>query len=925
MEYKVKYASMLFLRRKFEWRIPALLGALTIFFNWKVLFTSKRMIPWDAVDFFYPYLAFIHEELRHFRLPLWDPYVMSGFPIIADPEAQIFYPLNWLFVLLHPFGPMPYRLVEIQIVFHFFLAGLFMYYLAKTFVTSTFPALLAALLYEFGGGLVVHAEHMASVESMAWYPLVFLLARRGLLEKNVFLTISAGVAFGLQILTGHAQHTVYLGLLLFLYFSYEACFGANRHKLWPYWIWSLTIIAVVGASLGLIQIIPSIELANHSIRSYLLEGDVVAGNDPRYLWTLFLPNMNGGINGSPKLFPFEITFNYVFLTVPGCLFALLGIWEMLRRKNFFWLALVLLSIELSMGQRHYLGSYLFHVPVLNLFRNAGTFFDLAHFALCLLAAIGAESLLSRDTLDRFKNYLSYGLGALLISVITIGEFFHFREHILGWSVMLAVLNVFVLVASAFLLRKIGSPVLQWVVIGLIGFQLIHYNMNQEFNAAGEHPELFVGPNIAATRKETIEFFRSDLQKDFRVGAVAETPYSGNGGNVWRVPVIYGWNPITLRKYDEYIRGFSNSGNYTLPYGGPDHNFHSSMFDLLGTKYLLLVDADLQEKLNLKNSNKFQLAFSDYDFWKTYRNNNYLSHAWFFPRATVVPDREVSVGLMGSAWFDGRKRLLVENGSLSSHLQTHSDDVSVISLNSDLITELSTGYRMVDPYCPGTTPMLGGWAEKKDDWLRYDLQGPNESGRYLLLMKYTAVVRPTPTLDVSIENGSTAQNSGPFILPGTSDWRCDRSRIIELGTFDLAPGKIRMTVTSRVPSDIHMYTFWLVKLPSSEPVMARDFSFTNFSISANKFSFDSQQQRDGFVLLNEIDYPGWTAEVDGQPAEIIPADHIFRSVYVPAGSHHIEYRFWPRHFLWGALISLLTLLGYILFVAAERRKRHPEST
>ena len=70
-----------------RWRVPALLVLFTVFFYWKILLTNRSMFPWDAGDFFYPTLGFVHEELRHLRLPLWNPYNMSGFPIIADPEA----------------------------------------------------------------------------------------------------------------------------------------------------------------------------------------------------------------------------------------------------------------------------------------------------------------------------------------------------------------------------------------------------------------------------------------------------------------------------------------------------------------------------------------------------------------------------------------------------------------------------------------------------------------------------------------------------------------------------------------------------------------------------------------------------------------------------------------------------------------------
>ncbi|HWP84403.1 MAG TPA: hypothetical protein VNN17_04395, partial [Terriglobia bacterium] len=219
-----------------RWAVPTLLAALTVCFYWKVLFTNRVMFPWDVADFFYPSFSFVHEELRHFRLPLWNPYSMSGFPIIGDPEAQIFYPLNWLFVLLHPAGPLPYRLVELQVMVHFFLAGLFLYYLARDLTGSRFASLLAGVLFQFSGAMVAHTQHVASVNSMAWYPAIFLLARRGLQQGNYVHCLSAGMLFGIQALAGHWQHAAYLGMLLFLYFAYEAVLGPQRRALWPRWL-----------------------------------------------------------------------------------------------------------------------------------------------------------------------------------------------------------------------------------------------------------------------------------------------------------------------------------------------------------------------------------------------------------------------------------------------------------------------------------------------------------------------------------------------------------------------------------------------------------------------------------------------------------------------------------------------------------------
>jgi hypothetical protein len=49
---------------------------------------------------------------------------------------------------------------------------------------------------------------------------------------------------------------------------------------------------------------------------------------------------------------------------------------------------------------------------------------------------------------------------------------------------------------------------------------------------------------------------------------------------------------------------------------------------------------------------------------------------------------------------------------------------------------------------------------------------------------------------------------------------------------------------------------------------------------------------GLLLLNDLYYPGWMAEVDGKPTPILRSDVLFRATEVPAGTHHVTFRFVP---------------------------------
>ncbi len=901
-----------------KWHVPLFLAGLTLFFYWKILFTNRAIFPWDAVSFFYPYLSFVHEELRHGRLPLWDPYVLSGYPIIGDPEAQIFYPFTWLLVLLHPFAELPYKLVEIEEIVHFFLGGLFMYYLARSFVQNRMAALFSAILFLFGGAMVAHTEHVASIESIAWYPLVFLLARRGLLEGKTVFTVAAGFVFTVQTLAGHWQHSVYLGLLLFLYFAYEACFGPSRAQLWPRWIIALLIIGGIAATLTMVQVIPTYELGKLSVRSYLTYWDLTLGAEPRFLWTLFLPNFFGGLHGAPKWYPGDLTFQYAFLTVPGCLLLLLGLIETLRRRNFFWLGLVLLTLELALGRYGYLAGVLYRVPVFNLFRNAATFFDITNFALCLLAGVGADALFNGTLPQRFQRHLPAGLIVLLFSAIALGLVLNFRK-IYGWYHMLAILAAVSLVVTAMLRRSIPPIVAQCTLLGIVLFQLCFYNMNQMLNCMDFDPRRYISRNLASGRTGTLQFLRSDHSADFRVGAFADDQWSGNGSNVWRIPGILGWNPITLLRYEDYIRGFISTSRYTLPYGGRDQNLDSSMLDMLGVKYVVSVDSVLKKKIAVGPASKFELKLEDLGWWRTYRNKNYLSRAWFYPKAYVLPSHKETIALMSSSWFDGRQVLLFEKGDLPREGTRMAEELPTIRIEPSGVAAASSGSTKPDLNCAQPILMFAGWGAKQGDWLRYDLPAIDRPGRYLLIVEYTAAGQPPPLLEIRLQNGETVQRSGPVNLPGTFLSECRKWRCTDLGCFDLAEGPTQLTFTAKRPSAMQIFSLWLIGLPSAAPAEPARFSFDDFSVSANSISFRSHQDRDGHVLLNEVYYPGWNARVDGAPAEIQRADSIFRSVFVPAGTHRIDFSFRPRYFAWGAAVSLLALAGCLGYFAVSWRR------
>jgi len=71
------------------------------------------------------------------------------------------------------------------------------------------------------------------------------------------------------------------------------------------------------------------------------------------------------------------------------------------------------------------------------------------------------------------------------------------------------------------------------------------------------------------------------------------------------------------------------------------------------------------------------------------------------------------------------------------------------------------------------------------------------------------------------------------------------------------------------------------------------------------------------VLADTYYPGWRATVDGAPARIVAANHLFRGVPVPAGRHRVRFEYRPWQVPVGIAVSALALLVVLLLCRPGR--------
>ena len=95
---------------------------------------------------------------------------------------------------------------------------------------------------------------------------------------------------------------------------------------------------------------------------------------------------------------------------------------------------------------------------------------------------------------------------------------------------------------------------------------------------------------------------------------------------------------------------------------------------------------------------------------------------------------------------------------------------------------------------------------------------------------------------------------------------------------------------------------------------------------NQLTYDVNSGKGGVIVFSEIYYPGWTATIDGTPAELGRVNYILRALNVKPGKHEVVLSFFPKsvdtteniaYAAYGVL--LLTVAGAIV-IAWRRRKQ-----
>lgn len=691
------------------------LGALTAGFFFQVLFLPDYWIPrggGDLASFLYPMYSFAAENLQKGIIPLWNPYQFSGSPFAADMQSGLLYPLNLLaFFLVRPFS---YQAMEGLAVIHYFLAALFMYIYMRGLGASSFGSLASGIIFAFGGFTVAHLGHLNLIASATWLPLILFFFQRAISGRSLAFGVAAGAAYGVSILAGHIQISLYTALFLTLYWVWGII---QREKTtegkdqFTSMLLSLPITVAVALGSAAALIIPSYELTALSIRatiSYAQSLEYAA--TPMGFITLLIPHFFGpdaanywGIKGN-------LTEVYGYAGILPLLLAAAAIllYRWRPPRAWFFILIAAVSLLLAVGEHTVLYGLLYKfVPGFDRVRSAGRFLLFFDLSVAVLAGFGVHRLSHRlASRERpiYKGFLRT-VGALVAgSVFLAAPFFYYslltsqdKDPIIFKRVATAIdsLNLtllFLLMSFALLLlvryQRQGRHLLPYLALGIIFVDLFSANYAYNPTADGvlggfDHPQV-----IAFLNRET-EPYRID--SDTGVWDVWQ-PSTSLANHIGDVKGMY--NPMEVADYDRY---WGNMGSRsTLAY------------DLLNAKYVVA------HKDVVLDWAKFTPVLTDAPKVNVYQNLRALPRALIVAQAEALPPKK-TLERLRQPDFDPQRTVLLEEGSppLPSSEPGFSGQVRSIQYPSpnEVVIEAFSEQRaylvLGDVYYPGWEAYLDG--------------------------------------------------------------------------------------------------------------------------------------------------------------------------------------------------------------------------
>ncbi|MEI8217741.1 MAG: hypothetical protein WCG51_01665 [Elusimicrobiota bacterium] len=161
-----------------------LILAILVFLS-PVLFTSSTYFLRDLTYIFHPWRTFTAELVQRGEMPLWNPYIHCGMPLLANWQSAVFYPLSLPFYFFSFVTGL--KLFQVG---HLLIAGIFAYLWGRSVPLNRWASAGVMIVWVFNGYMITRLEFLSHYGVDVWLFAALLLSRNPLL-----LALSLAIAF----------------------------------------------------------------------------------------------------------------------------------------------------------------------------------------------------------------------------------------------------------------------------------------------------------------------------------------------------------------------------------------------------------------------------------------------------------------------------------------------------------------------------------------------------------------------------------------------------------------------------------------------------------------------------------------------------------------------------------------------------------
>ncbi|MFN0088525.1 MAG: YfhO family protein [Blastocatellia bacterium] len=932
-----------------------LLLSIPIVYFYPAVRGALMLAPGDGWTQILGIRALIGQMLRDGHLPLWNPYIFSGMPLLASIQPGALYPPTWLFAVLSPQAAMNCMVIT---TFHLALIGTYLY--ARRIGADRPGSMVAGIAFAFGGYMIAHLGHTNRIAAAAWLPWI-LLAIEELYLRLRWRWVALGALFiAMQLLAGEPQMNLYTGMVGAAYAAFslllrERAEGRRR------FLYGLAAMWICGALLSAAQLLPDRELLRRGEREAIsYDYFSLFSFPPRQLPQLIFPYFFGGAAKAPYSVVYWGQWNatetagYVGMTAMTLgLIAVCSQFtgEKRDRMVWFWAGCAGVSLALAFGSHLPFGIHraLYGVPVYRLFRASGRHLFEFNFALAVLAAMGATFIARRAELAgrAFRAGRAFWAGSIGMTAVVAGVVILYRYFPEALVMELPVTAG----AASFAKAEIRLPVL-FFLLGLGAIALYRFRGSRpgpvraiaggllvvvslaDLASFGHFYEWAQVPGDLAARMSdppTVRWIKErepDLN-GFRIVSFSQAPMGRNYESlnypnvsiVRGLQSVNGYDPLALARYTAFA-GNMNLDGYIRDLSAFDAVDQS--FNLLNVKYLLWERADPEGPSGVVEHEGIRFDANPMNLVLSAGKTANFSARGMATELAVISSLERSPRVPGGTVIaefairttDGRviERQVVAGRDTSEWAYDRPDVRAVIQHERARVIESFSEPGFEGRRYLARFPFDRAEIERVEVRYLHDEAGISLA-RLSLHDAETSQSRPLMAINLPPDRWRRAASMGEVEIYENLK-RLPRAWFVRRA--EVLPGlEILETVRSGRRKDGSPFDPAGTVLFEKEDFGRREVALPRIEDPVNaearivryepqRIEIETRNEQPGFLVLSEIYYRGWDAWIDGRRVPVEKVNYVLRGLPVPAGAHRVEFVFRSPSFRNGAVYSVLGL-------------------